>query len=116
VIGGRLHKGETLEEAAIRKVREETGLQVKEMRPIGYFELVNGKNPFGLPSQYHAVSVVFATVIDDRQPINLDNQSKEFKFAKELPADFYIKSFYSNNCGELELQKSDNCREEKDKP
>lgn len=96
VIGGRVLKGETLEEAAIRKVREELGQQVRNMRPIGYFELVNGKNPFGLPSQYHAVSVVFATVIDDRQPITLDNQSLKFKFAKELPPDFTIRPFETN--------------------
>lgn len=93
VIGGRVLKGETLEDAAIRKVKEETSLQVRDIRPIGYFELLNGANPFGLSFEYHAVSIVFKAVIDGCQAVKLDNQSIGFKFTKELPADFYIKPF-----------------------
>lgn len=92
VIGGRVLKGETLEKSVERKVREEVGLQVKSVRPVGYFELVNGMNPFGTHFNYHSVSIVFTAVIDGRQPVNLDNQSAEFKFAKKLPVDFHIKS------------------------
>jgi len=95
VIGGRVHKGETLAEAAIRKVRQEIGVQVKNIQPIGYFQLVKGTNPFGLPFEYHAISVVFKIIIDDRQKIKLDNQSAAYKFAKELPADFSIRPFES---------------------
>ena len=97
VIGGRVLKGETIEEAAIRKVKEETGLQIKKPRPIGYFELVFGENPFGLPFEYHSASVVFTVIIDDRQSIKLDSQSKDFKFAKKLPVDFQIRPFGINN-------------------
>ena len=93
VIGGRLHKGETLEQAVVRKVREETGLNVEAMQPIGYYEAVSQENPFGLASRLHAVSVVFATVVDGDQPIKLDDQSTDWKYSKELPADFHIKSF-----------------------
>lgn len=93
VIGGRVLKGETMEEAVVRKVRQETGLKVKDLRPIGYFELVQGTNPFGLPFDYHSVSVVFTAFIDDRQPVKLDNQSVEYKFAKKLPVGFNIKNF-----------------------
>ena len=93
VIGGRVLKGETMEEAAIRKVKQETGLKVKNLRPIGSFELVNGTNPFGLPFKYHSVSIVFSAVIDSQQSIKLDDQSVEFKFAKELPADFIVQPF-----------------------
>ncbi len=96
VIGGRVLKGETLEQSAARKVKEETGLQVKTMRPIGYFELVRGKNPFGLPFEYHTISIVFAADIDGNQPINLDNQSQGYKFSKDLPVDFNIVPFGRN--------------------
>jgi colanic acid biosynthesis protein WcaH len=93
VIGGRLLKGETLEEAAVRKVWEETSLDVQSVHPIGYYEAASQENPFGLAPRLHAVSVVFLTVVDDHQPIRLDDQSSDWKFSKELPADFHVKSF-----------------------
>ena len=96
VIGGRVLKGETLEEAAVRKVKQETGLQINNVRPIGCFELVEGVNPFGLPFGYHSVSVVFSTIIDDRRLVKIDNQSVEFKFTKELPVDFIVNPFGTN--------------------
>lgn len=93
VIGGRVLKGETAKKAAIRKVKQETGLQVRKIELIGFFELVNGENPFGLPFNYHAVSVVYIAVTDEYQQVNLDDQSSEFKFAKELPKEFNVQTF-----------------------
>lgn len=94
VIGGRVFKGESLEKAVVRKAREETGKRIRDIRPIGYFELIDGVNPFGLSFKYHTVSVVFAAVIiDDIEPIKLDNQSSEFKFSKKLPKDFKVRVF-----------------------
>ncbi len=95
VIGGRVLKGETLNEAVKRKVKEETALDVTDLKPIGYFELVQGANPFGLPFEYHTVSVVFSAVIDETQPILLDKQSLGYKFSKDLPPDFYVRDFKS---------------------
>jgi hypothetical protein len=63
------------------------------VHPIGYYEAVSQENPFGLAPRLHAVSVVFATIIDDRQPIRLDDQSLEWKYSKELPPDFRVKAF-----------------------
>ena len=103
-IGGRVLKGETLERAAIRKIREETALRVKTVQPIGYFEAVTQANPLGLPVQYHAVSVVFAAFVDDHQQVRLDDQSMEWKYVKELPADFCIKSFNARESGKSELR------------
>jgi colanic acid biosynthesis protein WcaH len=93
VIGGRLLKGETLEEAVVRKVREETSLKVGGLHPIGYYEAVSQENPFGLAPRLHAVSVVFSTVVDDGQQIRLDDQSLDWKYSKERPADFCFKPF-----------------------
>jgi colanic acid biosynthesis protein WcaH len=93
VIGGRLLKGETLEQAVVRKIREEIGLNVEAVQPIGYYEAVSQENPFGQAPRLHAVSVVFSTVVDSNQQIKLDDQSTDWKYSKELPADFHIKSF-----------------------
>ena len=93
VIGGRLLKGETLEEAVVRKVREETSLNVEAVYPIGYYEAVSQENPFGVAPRLHAVSLVFSTAVDDRQQIRLDDQSVDWKYSQELPADFDMKSF-----------------------
>ena len=92
VIGGRVFKGETLEQAAIRKVKEETALKVEVVQFIGYYEDVCESNPFGLEIPMDSVSVVFSTVIDGKQRIRLDCQSTEWKYSKELPEQFRVKS------------------------
>jgi colanic acid biosynthesis protein WcaH len=93
VIGGRLLKGESLEQAVARKVKEETGQGIRDIRPIGYFELIDGVNPFGLSFEYHTVSVVFTAVMDGPEPVKLDSQSSEFKFSENLPEDFKVIRF-----------------------
>ena len=93
VIGGRLLKGETLEQAVLRKVWEETSLKVETVHPLGYYEAVSQENPFGLAPRLHAVSVVFSAVVGDHQQIRLDDQSVGWRYSKELPVDFRIKPF-----------------------
>jgi colanic acid biosynthesis protein WcaH len=93
VIGGRVLKGELAKDAVFRKVKQEVNLQVNDIVPIGFFELVHAKNPFNASSSYHATSIVFMGVVDDFHKIKLDNQSAEFKFAKELPKEFTIQTF-----------------------
>ena len=93
VIGGRVLKGETLEQAVVRKVEEEVGLNVGSVRPIGYYEDVSEMNPFGLSSPQHSVSVVFSARVDDHQRVRLDSQSTEWKYSDELPEDFLVRVF-----------------------
>lgn len=93
VLGGRVHKGETLEKAAIRKVKQEIGIRTRKMKPIGYYQLIKGANPFGFPFEYHSISVVFMTVIDGHKKIKLDKQNTAYKLSKKLPADFCFRPF-----------------------
>lgn len=93
VVGGRVFKGETLEQAAIRKVKEETALKVEFVQPVGYYEDVCESNPFGLEIPMHSVSVVFSTIINGKQQIRLDYQSTEWRYSKELPEQFRVKLF-----------------------
>ena len=98
-VGGRVLKGETIKQAVIRKIKEETNLNVKSVQPIGYFELMTDANPFDLPFQYHTVSIVFVAAIEDCQKVKLDKQSAEWKYTKQLPADFHIKPFSLQDLG-----------------
>lgn len=93
VIGGRVLKGDTLEQAAIRKVREEVGLTIGSAVPIGYYEDVAEKNPFGMRTPQHSVSVVFSTRVNGQEPVRLDSQSSEWKYDVSLPEKFRIRPF-----------------------
>lgn len=93
VVGGRVLKGEELEKAAIRKVKEETGLKVKGVRPVGYYEEVYQQGPFGKKLIYHPVSIVFSSIMQTGQEVRLDNQSSEWQYSKKLPLGFRVKPF-----------------------
>ncbi len=52
--GGGVRFGETIEEAAIREIKEETSIDVALIKRIGYKEIIN------VPGNYH--SIVFYTL------------------------------------------------------
>ncbi|MBP7087942.1 MAG: NUDIX domain-containing protein [Candidatus Omnitrophica bacterium] len=93
VIGGRVLKGETLVEAAMRKVKEEVGILIDTVKPIGYYEEISHTNHFSQETPLHSVSVVFLTHIDGSQKVTLDSQSSDWKYSKELPKGLSIKPF-----------------------
>lgn len=93
VIGGRVFRGETMEQAAIRKVKEEASLDVTNLELIGYYEETFRENPFGTDGGIHTVSIVFTTVVDQSQRVELDSQGSDWKYSKQLPSNFIVKSF-----------------------
>jgi len=93
VVGGRVLKGETLEQAVVRKVQTEVGLTLRNLRAVGYCEEVFPDAPFEVQSGLHTVSVVFSGEVDNRQPIKLDDQSADWLYAKALPAAFRVQPF-----------------------
>jgi colanic acid biosynthesis protein WcaH len=97
VVGGRVLKGETMEQAAIRKAKEEVSLELKSLELIGYYEEVYGENPFGVQNGLHTVSIVFLAVVDSYQQVKLDSQSSEWKYSKYLPNNFSFKTFNGKN-------------------
>jgi len=84
VPGGRVHKGETLEAAFRRKMREELGIEVKILMPLGVTQELHADDPRGGEAGVHAVSVVFAA-LPLSNDIRLDEQSSDWGFFDELP-------------------------------
>lgn len=94
-IGGRIHKGETAEVAARRKILEEIGIDyTKELNPIGFYEDTYEVNNFG-EGPYSTLSIVFLGYIDKEQyqNINLDSTSSQYKLKRYMPERFKVNTF-----------------------
>jgi colanic acid biosynthesis protein WcaH len=85
VPGGRVLKGESLEAAFKRKMKEELGIEVKILMPVGYYAAPRGEPASGVGGVVHSVSVVFCAV-PLSLAVTLDDQSSEWGFFDELPA------------------------------
>ena len=96
VVGGRVRKGETLQDAGIRMAKQELSVDIYDLIPLGYFEALFQKHPFGLEIEFHAVSIVMRADIKDEEKIRLDSQSMEWKFSDNLPDLFIVNKF--TNC------------------
>lgn len=97
VVGGRILHGEAVREACVRKTLEEVGLEIDEMRFLGFYEDVFDKNSFQVPDPYHTLSLVFEANVTVAQTIQLDSQHSEWNWFDELPQRFTFS-------GESEIQ------------
>jgi len=94
IVGGRVKKGETIKDAAIRKVWEELSLQINDLEPIGIYEGFFEKSNQNISGGVHTVSVVFVTKVHhESKQIDLDDQSLDWKYSNKLPPDFAYKPF-----------------------
>ena len=84
--GGRLIKGEKLENAAIRKAFQEVGLKIKIIKQIGAYQTIFDDGPFPeMNGGVHSVNICFlAELSKPNQKINLDNTSMEFKWFDKI--------------------------------
>lgn len=76
--GGRVNKGESLLEAAKRKVLQETGLKVNKLTELGVDTTIFKTGPFGWAT--HTVNVVFFTEVKSTKSLKMDSQSSELNW------------------------------------
>jgi len=93
-IGGRIHKGETAEQAARRKIKEEISVDyTNNLYPMGYYEDRYTTNSFSKNTDYCTLSIVFAGDLTGLPLINLDKTSEDYGIFSELPERFKVKTF-----------------------
>lgn len=98
--GGRVYKRETLEQAAVRKVREEAGLKVRVVRKIGAYETIFDKGPFAeLKTGVHNVNVCFVVDAVDDSDIRLDKTSSNYRWIDKIEKDLdtYVKQVLADS-------------------
>jgi colanic acid biosynthesis protein WcaH len=82
--GGRILKNETCEDAAIRKAKEESGLDVKIVKPLIFEETIfEDSNLDGIKTGTHTINVSF--LLDAKgDDVSLDDQSAEYIWADRI--------------------------------
>ena len=83
-VGGRVRKGESLALAAKRKAREEVGLNVNVILPLGFYEELYSRNPYHIAKGIHTVSIVFICTLVSGE-VRLDNQSSAWRYSSKIP-------------------------------
>ena len=92
--GGRLYKGEKLHDGFIRKMKEETGLDVKIISLLGFYEDFYEENELEL-DYVHTVSVVFIATPTSSE-IKMDWQSEGYKWSETLPKELILNCPFIN--------------------
>lgn len=76
VPGGRIMRGESLEEAVVRKLHEETGLEGRIIRKVGVINHIF--------SEVHIISIFFNVEAEDDK-VQLDEEHRAYKWVSKLP-------------------------------
>jgi ADP-ribose pyrophosphatase YjhB (NUDIX family) len=74
--GGRIRRGESIEEALFREVKEETGLIVTKYRFVNVYSRV-------FPER-HDITIVYLCECNEGE-VRLNDEHLEFKFFEEIP-------------------------------
>jgi colanic acid biosynthesis protein WcaH len=83
--GGRIRRNENLEQAAIRILKEETGLIVGKMEFVGPLNCIFVADPFGHGKGTHTISFVFAVKPVSYEGITLDEDHSCYVWLKPGP-------------------------------
>lgn len=78
--GGMIVRGETFKEALLRKVKEETGLDVNIIRFVGVYNRI-------FPERQDVTVAFLCRCFDDR--VILNEEHSEYKFFDEVPSNIH---------------------------
>lgn len=72
--GGFMNMDETLEECVVRELKEETGLVVTEVKPIGSYSRVD-RDPRG-----RTITIAYLIVVEEELPVKGQDDAKQAKW------------------------------------
>jgi len=88
--GGRVHYLETRENAALRKLKEECGIEAVAIKEVGTFDVILDGSAMRLWS--HGITTLFHVCVVDSHPLTLDRQSVAADW--RLPEDWKRESLH----------------------
>lgn len=96
--GGRILKGETIFNAAIRKAKQEIGVSIRPERIVGVYETIFRTSRPGVQGGTHTVNAVVIARIKKDALIQFDSHHTEAKWFVRPPNDFkrYLASALKN--------------------
>ncbi len=97
--GGRLFKNENLEKCALRKAKEEAGVEAEIVRKIGFYETFFEKHSVGeIKNGYHTINVCFLLKAKSSDVV-LDKTSGSFRWISESEEglDPYVKGILDDS-------------------
>ena len=85
IVGGRVLKGERLRDAAIRKAKEEIGVDVKIQKMVGTYELFLQPGYFNSKKGAHTISVCFLAQPKDKNfTLNLNEEYTGYRLISRI--------------------------------
>ncbi|USN45011.1 MAG: NUDIX domain-containing protein [Candidatus Woesearchaeota archaeon] len=82
-VGGRILKNELIKDAAIRKAKEEAGVNVTFDKVLGVDETLFPESNLGILSGTHTVNVIARVRMNPGEKVNLDKDHKDYQFVSK---------------------------------
>jgi colanic acid biosynthesis protein WcaH len=82
--GGRIFKKERIKDAAIRKIREEVGLELNNIVIVGAYETIFDEGPFEIKSGTHSINILVKGNVKSFDNMKTNGDHSGAKFFKEI--------------------------------